>query len=213
MLEKDRLENYLNSHCERADDYLENIEKETWQKVLIPNMISSKYQGRFLSMMSKIINPKYILEIGTYTGYSALCLAEGLQENGKLITLDKNKELIETFTKDKIKNSKFYKNIEIKIGDALNIIPDLNYEFDLVFIDADKKNYINYFNATIDKVRKGGLIISDNVLWKNKVLDTPNEKDTDTKILIEYNDLLTKDKRVDHIILPIIDGLSLTYKK
>jgi caffeoyl-CoA O-methyltransferase len=175
-------------------------------------MLSGGYQGRILSMISKLIQPKNILEIGTYTGYSALCLAEGLQKNGTLITIDKNEEL-EDFAKKYFEKSNYNAQIKQLIGDALDIIPTLNEKFDLVFIDADKENYTNYFKMIIDKMNSGGVILSDNVLWSGKVVEKIDSNDKDTKVLVEFNKMLNTDDRIETILLPIRDGLSISRVK
>lgn len=209
----EKIDDYVVKHSEDEPELLQQLNRETYQKILQPRMLSGHYQGRVLSMISKLINPKNILEIGTYTGYSAICLAEGLQKNGELHTIDINEELYDLQRKyfDK---SGFGKQIHQHLGDALNIIPKLEKTFDLVFIDADKENYANYFHAIINKMNRGGIILSDNVLWSGKVLETKFKKeDTSTPALIEYNKLLKEDKRVETIILPIRDGLTITRKK
>jgi predicted O-methyltransferase YrrM len=176
-------------------------------------MLSGAYQGRVLSMISKLINPKNILEIGTYTGYSALCLAEGMQDSGVLHTIDINEELID-FQRKYFDKSDYGNQIHQHLGDALKIIPKLDISFDLVFIDADKENYSNYFNVIIDKLSTGGIILSDNVLWSGKILETTFKKDDfATPALIEYNALLKSDKRVETVVLPIRDGLTISRKK
>ena len=161
-------------------------------------------------MISKIINPKNILEIGTYTGYSALCLAEGMQQNGKILTIDKNEEL-ESFSKKYFEASTFNNQIQQIIGNALEIIPTINEKFDLVFIDADKSNYVNYFHLIIEKMNSGGIILSDNVLWSGKVIDK-NSSDIATKKLLEFNNMINNDKRFETIIIPVRDGLSVSRK-
>ncbi len=173
-------------------------------------MESGHFQGRFLSMISHMINPKYILEIGTYTGYAAICLAEGLTENGKLITIEADEELENRIMKN-IQMVGFQDKIILKIGKALDLIPKLSQKFDLVFIDADKLNYKAYYDAVFDKVNIGGLIISDNVLWDDKVCDL-NKKDTTTNYLREYNEYLRKDSRTQKVLLPIRDGLTISRK-
>jgi len=208
----DLIDNYVIDHSQKEPELLKQLNKETWQKVLNPRMLSGAYQGRLLSIISKLTNPKNILEIGTYTGYSALCLAEGLQKKGELITIDKNEEL-ENFAKKYFDKSDYKNQIKQFIGNAIDIIPTLNRKFDLVFIDADKSNYINYFNLIIDKMNSGGVILSDNVLWSGKIVEELNPKDIDTKILLEYNRLLNLDARVETVLLPIRDGLTITRVK
>ena len=206
------IENYVEDHSQTEPMLLKELSKETWQKVLNPRMLSGAFQGRLLSMISKLIQPKNILEIGTYTGYSALCLAEGLKKDGVLFTIDKNEELEELQTKY-FKKSSYKRQIKSFFGDALEIIPQLDKRFDLVFIDADKSNYLNYFHLIIDKMNTGGIILSDNVLWSGKVVETLNPKDTDTKVLLEYNRLLNQDDRLESVLLPIRDGLTITRVK
>ncbi len=208
----EKIEQYVLQHSQKEPELLGELNKETWQKALIPRMLSGHYQGRLLAMISKLIQPKTILEIGTYTGYSALCLAEGLQKNGLLHTIDHNEELVD-FQKRYFERSEFKNRIRQYLGTALDIIPNLDEKFDLVFIDADKVNYVNYFYAVIDKMHKGGLIISDNVLWSGKVIQNPNPKDLDTLALIDYNKILNEDQRIETIILPIRDGLTLSRVK
>ena len=175
-------------------------------------MLSGHLQGRFLSFISKLISPNRILEIGTYTGYSALCLAEGLAENGKLMTIDPNEET-NFFAKKFFSESNYSDKIELLQGQALTIIPQLNDVFDLVFIDADKKNYQNYYDAVITKVRKGGLIIADNVLWSGKVVEEVGKMDADTKLIHSFNEFVSKDERVESLLLPVRDGLMILRKK
>jgi len=206
------IDNYVKQHSQKEPEILQKLSKETWQKVLNPRMLSGAFQGRVLSMISKLIQPKTILEIGTYTGYSALCLAEGLTPNGTLHTIDENEELIAL--QSKYFQSSSYKNqITQHLGNALEIIPKLNQKFDLVFIDADKSNYINYFHLIIDKMNKGGVILSDNVLWSGKVVEELQPKDIDTKTLLAYNKLLNSDKRIETVLLPIRDGLTISRVK
>ncbi|MDB4402000.1 O-methyltransferase [Algibacter sp.] len=208
----ENLDDYVVSHSENEPELLQELNRETYQKILQPRMLSGQYQGRILSMFSKLVNPKNILEIGTYTGYSALCLAEGMQSNGVLHTIDVNEELVD-FQRKYFDKSGYGKQIHQYLGNALEIIPKLDTTFDLVFIDADKENYSNYFNVIIDKLNTGGIIISDNVLWSGKVLETTFKKyDTSTPALIEYNALLKKDKRIETVVLPIRDGLTISRK-
>lgn len=208
----EKIDDYVLKHSQQEPQLLKELVRETWQKVLNPRMLSGAFQGRVLSMIAKLVNPKTILEIGTYTGYSALCLAEGLQEDGTIFTIDKNEEL-ETLQNKYFEKSGFRDQIEQKVGNALEIIPTINKKFDLVFIDADKSNYINYFHLIIDKMNPGGIILSDNVLWSGKVVEPLNPKDLDTKILLEYNRLLNTDHRIETVLLPIRDGLTVSRVK
>lgn len=206
------LQNYIEAHSQPEPQLLQELNRETWQKVMAPRMLSGHFQGRFLAQLSKLIKPKTILEIGTYTGYSALCLAEGLVVDGILHTIDHNEEL--TLIQRKYFDKSPYKNqIITHLGDALEIIEGLNLKFDLAFIDADKANYLNYYNAIVPKMNRGGLILSDNVLWSGKVLQPADAKDFDTKILQAYNKFVNQDDRVESILLPIRDGLTLTRVK
>lgn len=205
----DPIEKYIENHSQQEPEILKQLNKETWQKVLNPRMLSGAFQGRVLSMLSKLIQPSSILEIGTYTGYSALCLAEGLKKDGTLFTIDKNEEL-EDFSKNYFEKSDYKNQIHQLVGNALTIIPTIQEKFDLVFIDADKSNYINYFHLIIDKMNTGGIILSDNVLWSGKVVEKLNPKDIDTKALLAYNTLLATDKRIETVLLPIRDGLTIS---
>ena len=207
-----KINDYIEFHSENEPPLLQQLSRETWQKILQPRMLSGHYQGRVLSLLSKLVRPSNILEIGTYTGYSALCLAEGLQANGILHTIDINEELYD-FQKKYFEMSEFRNNIKQHLGDALDIIPKLNGQFDLVFIDADKSNYPNYFDLVIDRISAGGILISDNVLWSGKVLEKIEEDDIDTKALVKYNLILKNDSRVETVILPIRDGLTISRKK
>jgi len=203
---------YAVAHSQDEPELLQQLNKETWQKVLVPRMLSGHFQGRILAILSKLIQPKSILEIGTYTGYSALCLAEGLQKGGILHTIDINEELFD-FQRKYFDKSGFGNQIKQYLGNALEIMPTIEDTFDLVFIDADKSNYINYFNAIIDKMNSGGIILSDNVLWSGKVIEKLDPKDEDTKTLIAYNKLLKEDSRIETILLPIRDGLTISRVK
>ncbi len=204
------LDNYVCAYTSEESELLKKINRETHLEVLQPRMLSGHFQGRVLSMFSKMIRPECVLEIGTYTGYSALCLAEGLKENGKLITIDVNEEL-ETRVRGYFEASEFRSKIDYRIGDAMKIIPELNAQFDIVFIDADKLNYINYYNLVFEKVKIGGYIIADNVLWSGKVADE-TKKDKDTELLREFNLLNHKDERVENVLFPIRDGLLVARK-
>ena len=203
------LENYIEQHSQDEPQLLAQLNKETYQKILLPRMLSGHFQGRVLSMLSKLIRPVTILEIGTYTGYSALCLCEGMQENGILHTIDIKEELVD-FQRKYFDKSLWGIQIVQHLGEALDIVPTINAKFDLVFIDADKENYINYFNMIVPKMNKGGIILSDNVLWSGKVLEAIKPNDLETKVLIEYNQLLKNDQRIETVLLPIRDGLTVS---
>lgn len=207
----EKLDHYIVKHSEDEPELLQQLTRETYQKILQPRMLSGHYQGRVLSMISKLVSSKNILEIGTYTGYSALCLAEGLKTEGELHTIDINDELFD-FQRTYFDKSRYGHQIHQHLGDALEIIPKLNKSFDLVFIDADKENYSNYFNIIIDKLNTGGIVLSDNVLWSGKILEDIKPDDTATKALLEYNTLLKEDKRVETVLLPIRDGLTISRK-
>lgn len=203
------LEDYVAQHSENEPLLLQQLNKETHQKVLQPRMLSGHFQGRVLSMISKIIQPKNILELGTYTGYATLCLAEGLQKDGRIDTIDINEELEEIQSKY-FQLSDYKDQIVQHIGNAMEIIPNLNRTFDLVFIDADKENYINYWNLIVPMMNKGGIILSDNVLWSGKVLEEVKKNDRSTQILLEYNQITKEDPRVETVLLPIRDGLTMS---
>lgn len=203
----EQLQRYAEHHTTPESDLLKRVNRDTNANVLMPRMLSGHLQGRVLSMISKMIRPKAILEIGTYTGYSALCFAEGLADGGKIITIDINEEL-----EEKVKGyfELFRDKINYRIGNALDIIPGLGEMFDLVFIDADKINYANYFDLVIDKVRDGGFILADNVFWSGKVLD--ERPDADTRAIISFNEKIHNDKRVENVLLPIRDGIMMIRK-
>lgn len=203
------LENYIEQHSEKEPALLAALNKETYQKILLPRMLSGHFQGRVLSMLSKLIRPVHILEIGTYTGYSALCLCEGMQENGQLHTIDIKEELVD-FQRKHFDKSPWGDQIIQHLGEATDVIPTLDLKFDLVFIDADKENYLNYFEMVVPKMNKGGIILSDNVLWSGKVVEPLHPNDLSTKILLEYNKLLATDPRVETVLLPIRDGLTVS---
>ena len=209
FIDKDLL-NYVESNSQNEPQLLKELNRETHLKVLNPRMLSGSYQGRLLSLLSKIISPKSVLEIGTYTGYSALCIAEGLDKNGIIDTIDVNEELQEIQNKY-FKKSGFKKQIYQHVGNALDIIPKIDKCFDLVFLDADKENYPEYYDLVIDKIVSGGILIADNVLWSGKVIDK-KDSDLTTIKLIEFNNLVQNDKRVETMILPIRDGLSICRK-
>jgi predicted O-methyltransferase YrrM len=208
----EELDDYVVAHSEDEPKLLQALTRETYQKILQPRMLSGHYQGRVLSMISKLVNPKYILEIGTYTGYSALCVAEGMQADGELHTNDINEELFD-FQRKYFDQSEYGNQIHQHLGNAIDIIPELNMNFDLVFMDADKENYINYFDSIIDRLNPGGIILSDNVLWSGKILNTTFKKeDKATPTLIAYNKLLKEDPRIETVLLPIRDGLTISRK-
>lgn len=203
------IQEYIREHTSPEPEILQTLNRETYANVLMPRMLSGHVQGRLLAMFSKMIKPKNILEIGTYTGYSAICMAEGLEKGGKLTTIDINEELedmvrqffIKAGVEDKIKQV---------IGNALEVIPVLDEKFDLVFIDADKVNYLNYFNLVIDKVNSGGFIIADNVLWSGKVVH--KKEDKDTQVILNFNKAIQDDKRVENVMIPVRDGLLIVRK-
>ena len=203
------IEDYISNHTNKESDLLSKLNRETWAKVLMPRMLSGHIQGQVLSLFSNITNPTNIIEIGTYTGYSALCLAEGLKADGELHTIDINEE--HTMVAEKYFNkSKFSKNINQHIGNAINIIPKIKKKFQLAFIDADKENYSNYFDLLIDKIDINGIIIADNVLWSGKV--TKSTMDKETKELDSYNKKVNSDPRVENILLSVRDGLMICRK-
>tara|TARA_B110000495_G_scaffold65887_1_gene56088 strand:- start:1570 stop:2211 length:642 start_codon:yes stop_codon:yes gene_type:complete len=201
---------YSEINSQEEPSLLKELNRETHLKVLNPRMLSGAFQGRLISLISKLINPKKVLEIGTYTGYSALCIYEGLDEKGVIHTIDKNEELVDIQKKYFTKTGDVEKFIQ-HTGTALDIIPKINETFDFIFLDADKENYINYFNCIIDKLNKNGVILADNVLWSGKVIDK-NKQDETTKILRKFNDIVNNDCRVETILLPIRDGISIIRK-
>ncbi|CAG4991251.1 tRNA 5-hydroxyuridine methyltransferase [Dyadobacter sp. CECT 9275] len=205
------IEAYCESHTDEESDLLKTLNRDTYANVLAPRMLSGQLQGRFLSMVSRMVRPERILEIGTYTGYSAICLAEGLVTGGKLITVDINEEL-ENLANGYFSKSAFASQIDYRIGDALEIIPTLTETFDLIFIDADKINYLAYYQLCLPKVRSGGFIIADNVLWSGKVLEQKGKIDKDTQALLDFNRIVNEDRRVSNILLPIRDGLMVLQK-
>jgi caffeoyl-CoA O-methyltransferase len=204
------LSQYAENHSQEEPDLLKRLNRETHATILKPRMLSGHFQGRFLSFWSKILQPNLILEIGTYTGYSALCLAEGLSKTGKLITIEVNEELKDIASKY-FNESPYASQIEPIIGNASTIIPSLPDEIDLVFIDADKKNYTHYYQLVFNKLRKGGIIIADNVLWSGKVAGH-GKIDADTQTLLDFNKMVQQDERVENLLLPIRDGLMIARK-
>ncbi len=206
------IEGYAEAHSQAEPKLLQELSRETWQKVLAPRMLSGHLQGRVLSMISKIKNPKYILEIGTYTGYSALCLLEGMQKGGALHTIDVNEELWDLQRKYFDLSGRGDEIVQ-HLGDARQIIPSLDIPFELVFIDADKSSYPTYLDLLLPILPSGALLLSDNVLWSGKVVAPVKEDDIDTKSLLEYNKRLNEDPRLETVLLPIRDGLTLSRVK
>ena len=206
------IDEFVARHCEPESELLHHINRETHLKVMMPRMLSGHVQGRILSMLSHMIKPKNILEIGTYTGYSALCFAEGLQPDGKIITIDINEEL-ESRVRGYFNESPFKNNIDYRVGDATQIIPSLNEKFDIVFIDADKNNYPKYYDLVFDKLNTGGYIIADNVLWSGRVVEPLVKNDKDTPGILAYCEKVMKDSRVQPVLFPVRDGLMICRKK
>jgi len=207
----DDLENYLAKYSQEEEPILKELNRETYIKVSKPQMLSGHIQGVFLAMISKLIKPEYILEVGTYTGYSAICMAKGLREGGQLHTIDNNLEL-KAIAERYIHKAGFSDKITLHQGNALDIIPEIKYAFDLAFIDADKENYANYYEMILPKISKGGVILIDNVLWKGTVLGESPKKGKITQTLHQFNQMLSKDTRVEKVILSIRDGLTLVRK-
>lgn len=207
-----KIDDYVEKYSNKSSDLLQELYRETHQKILNPRMISSAFQGRVLAMFSTMQRPKTILEIGTYTGYATLCLAEGLSKGGCIHTIDHDEELVAIQNKY-FERSPYRAQIKQHLGDALEIINQFTTTFDMVFIDADKARYDDYFERVLPRMKKGGVILSDNVLWSGKVLYTPDKKDTDTRVLIDYNKKLATDPRVQTVLLPIRDGLTVCLVK
>ncbi|GAB5400639.1 MAG: O-methyltransferase [Aureisphaera sp.] len=205
----EKIDHYAVAHSQPEPELLQQLTRETWQKVLAPRMLSGHFQGRVLSMISKLVHPKHILEIGTYTGYSALCLAEGMAKDGSLHTIDSNEELVDLQRKY-FDASGHGEQIVQHLGNALEVIPSLDTTFDLVFIDADKRNYLNYLELLLPKLPSGAVILSDNVLWSGKVVERVAEDDIDTQVLLEYNKALNEHPKLETVLLPIRDGLTVS---
>ncbi|QRM88111.1 methyltransferase domain-containing protein [Lacinutrix sp. WUR7] len=208
----EKLDDYVVAHSQEEPELLQQLTRETYQKILQPIMLSGPYQGRVLSMLSKLIRPKSILELGTFTGYATLCLAEGLQKEGEIDTIDVNEELVD-FQRKYFDKSGYGSQIQQHLGSAIDILPTLDKTYDLVFIDADKPNYSNYFHLVIDKLNPGGIILSDNVLWHGKVVEPLKDKDISTKAVLDFNTLLRNDDRIETVLLPIRDGLTISRRK
>lgn len=202
---------YADNHTSPESEVLCRLNRQTRAKVLHPRMLSGHFQGRLLSMLTHLMRPRRILEIGTYTGYSALCLAEGLADDGLLITLDKNEEL-EEIARAAWQETPYANKIDFRLGDATELIPALEEVFDLVFIDADKQNYARYFDLVIDKVRPGGLLLADNVLWSGKVVQPLKASDRDTRAVMAFNQKIQDDPRVENVLLPVRDGIMMIRK-
>lgn len=208
----EKINDYVEKHSQAEPELLQKLNRETWQKILAPRMLSGHMQGRVLSMISKLIQPKYILEIGTYTGYSALCLAEGIQEDGELHTIDNNEELYD-FQRKYFDLSPYGDQIFQHLGNAMEILPKMTTNFDLIFIDADKFNYPNYLEILMPKLKTGAVILSDNVLWSGKVVEKVKADDMDTRALLQYNEMLNEHPKLETVLLPIRDGLTISRVK
>lgn len=206
------LEDYILAHTENENDILKELTRETNLKILRPRMLSGHLQGKFLKMVCQMLRPKRVLEIGTYTGYSAISMAMGTDEECLIHTIDCNDEL-EQFTRNYIRKSGFEHRIHFHVGEALKIIPELDECFDLIFIDADKREYIEYFEAVFPKLRNGGFILADDVLWDGKVLEEVENKDKQTQGILAFNDFIQRDERVENLMLPIRHGLMMIRKK
>tara|TARA_R110002050_G_scaffold204327_1_gene339631 strand:+ start:123277 stop:123918 length:642 start_codon:yes stop_codon:yes gene_type:complete len=207
----EELDNYVVNHTENEPAILNELNRKTWIEILNPRMIAGHFQGRVLSMLSHMIQPTNVLEIGTFTGYSAICWGEGLAKNGEIHTIDINEEL-EELASSYVAKSGLTDKVHFHIGNAIEIIPTLEKEWDLVFLDADKSNYSNYYNLVFDRVKKGGYIIADNVLWNGKVIDPETFEETDTKAILAFNNLVQADTRVQNVLFPIRDGLMVIRK-
>lgn len=206
------IDDYILEHIDAEPDYLLGVNRNTWVKQINPRMCSGHLQGRVLSMIAKMIQPEHIVEIGTFTGYSALCFAESLPENGSIDTIEIDDEL-EDFILENFQQSPFPEKIKLHIGDALEIIPTLDKEYDLVFIDADKSQYVAYYETVLPKVKKGGFILADNTIWGGKVIEEVKSNDWQTQEIIRFNDMIKNDYRVEKVILPLRDGLTIIRKK
>lgn len=212
MNREKKLDKYILDHIDEEDPILTELDRETHLKVLGARMISGNLQGQVLTMISKMIRPATILELGTYTGYSAICLAKGLQEGGKLVTIEVDDEL-ESLAKKYFEKAGISDKVDQRIGSALEIIPTLTGKFELVFMDADKREYPDYYNLLIDRLESGAYILADNTLWSGKVLDKPRRDDFQTKGILAFNEMVKKDHRVEKVILPLRDGMTLIRKK
>ncbi len=207
----ENIEKYVDAHTRQEPEILKKLDRETYAKVMMPRMLSGHLQGRFLKMICSMVNPTQVLEVGTFTGYSALCLAEAVKEGGMVHTIDINEEL-HPMVMRYIKEAGMENKIKTYVGNALDIIPAINHTFDLVFLDADKENYSKYYELAIHKVRPGGFIVADNVLWSGKVTEPKVKADEETRSLMEYNKMVMKDPRVENVLVPIRDGLMIARK-
>lgn len=205
------IEEYAEEHSTPEDEVLFDLNRKTHLKVLRPKMLSGHLQGRFLQMISEMIQPQHILEVGTYTGYATICLARGLKEGGKITTIEKNPEL-ESMIREYVAKADLEEKVDLRIGDATEVIDNLSQRFDLAFIDADKENYLNYYTQVKKKIRKGGYLIVDNVLWYGKVVQESEKDDRDTLAIKAFNDFVQEDPEVENLMLPFRDGLSLIRK-
>jgi len=212
MTETERLDQYILEHIDPESDYLKKLYRQTHLKLLYPRMASGHLQGRLLKMFVKMIDPTYILEIGTYSGYSGLCLAEGLKPGGQLYTIEINDEQ-EDFTRPWFENSPYKDQIHFLIGNALDIVPTLDVTFDMAFVDGDKRLYKEYYEMVLQHLRPGGYMLADNTLWDGHVIEEPTPNDAQTKGIMAFNDYLAKDTRVEKVILPLRDGLTIIRKK
>ena len=204
-------ENYILNHIDEESEQLAELYRKAHIRLVRPRMLAGHLQGRILKMLVRIHRPQRILEIGTYTGYATLCLAEGLPEGGEIHTVEIDDEM-EDFIREQFEQSNLKDKINLHIGDVKEIVPKLGGEFDMVYIDADKREYCDYYNLVFDKVRPGGVILADNTLWSGKVLEKPNPNDKQTLGIISFNEMIKQDKRIEKIILPLRDGLTVIYK-
>ena len=208
----DRIEDYILRHSDEEGELLSRLNRETHVKLLRPRMLSGHLQGRILKMLCRMIKPRYVLELGTFTGYSALCMAEGIVPDGEIHTIEID-DVIEDFTRSYFEQSEYKERIRFYIGDAMHIVPSIDRVFDLVFIDADKRHYVEYYDLVFDKVRSGGFILADNTLWDGKVVTEPQSRDAQTVGILRFNEMIAADNRVEKVILPLRDGLTLIWKK
>lgn len=210
-MDSEAIHKYIEQFSTDEDEILSRVNRETWLKVLNPRMVTGKVQGKFLQFISQMTQPEYILELGTFTGYSAICLARGLKPGGQLHTVEKNDEVL-IYAKNNFVSAGIEDKIVSHLGDAKEIIPSLDFRWDIVFLDADKINYLVYYKLLIDTLKPGALIIADNVLWNGKVLEEIEEKDIDTKAIHEFNEFVQNDNRVENVIIPLRDGLTMIRK-